>query len=262
MSHRPGWSRAAGQAPHSSENRSSGRGLQLTPHGGSAPKAEVQAATQTPKNSCVPWSPGHQEFPLPLCPGTLQSQVVMEAVLVLKFSQSKLSRVLDSEFVDVFFFLNIAIYPEDWEGSNNYLEGWNLLRVSMDYNVPSPYLWSERHSPNPFPSRPINLLLLLSFTPCDSTETVKEKVKQRVNQSSIHAIKKYCLEKFKQMEIPRPFYVSVSPSVTISSSTEMLLTQVVNKMSQRAFLPFIHKTPASLQMLLNGNNQGGLCFKH
>lgn len=86
-------------------------------------------------------------------------------------------------------FFNVAIYPEDWEGSNNYLEGWNLLTASIDYNVSSPYLWAERHSPNPFPSRPINLLLLLSFTSCDSTETLTERVQQRVNQSSIHAIK-------------------------------------------------------------------------
>lgn len=35
----------------------------------------------------------------------------------------------------MWLFLNVAIYPEDWEGSNNYLEGWNLLTVSVDYNV-------------------------------------------------------------------------------------------------------------------------------
>lgn len=140
-------------------------------------------------------------------------------------------------------FFNVAIYPEDWEGSNNYLEGWNLLTASMDYNIPSPYLWAERHSPNPFPSRPKNLLLLLSFTSCDWRENLKESAAK--GQSVFYSCnKEYCLEKFKQMEIERPFYVSVSLSVTISSSTEMLLTQVVNKMSQRAFLPFIHKTPA------------------
>lgn len=108
------------------EKGSTGRGLQLTPRGDSAPKAKFQATTQIPKNSRVPRSPEHQEFSLPLCPRTLKSQVVMEAVLVLRFSQGKLSCVLGSEFVDVAFFY-IAIYPEDCEGSNNYLEGWKLL---------------------------------------------------------------------------------------------------------------------------------------
>lgn len=107
----------------------------------------------------------------------LQNRVVMKAVLAPKFSQSKSPFVLDSISVNVAF-LYVAIYPKDWEGSKNYLEGWNLLTASMDYIVPSPYLRAGRHSPNPFPSRPINLLLLLSFTSCDSTETLKERVQQ------------------------------------------------------------------------------------
>lgn len=54
------------------------------------------------------------------------------------------------------------------------------------------------------------------YPECDSTETLKESAAK--GQSVLPSCNKnYCLGKFKQMEIERPFYVSVSPSVIISS---------------------------------------------